>query len=61
VTLTDDPQRSRRRIYRIADNFSLSTTPWTTCRYALCGREEIINADPDTLTITAEDIISPGE
>ncbi|GAB3960816.1 ATP-binding protein [Actinoallomurus acanthiterrae] len=30
-------------------------------RYAVCGREEIINADPDTLTITAEDIFAPGE
>ncbi|GAA0333868.1 ATP-binding protein [Actinoallomurus spadix] len=29
-------------------------------RYAVCGHEEIINADPDTLTVTAEDIFSPG-
>lgn len=30
-------------------------------RYAVCGREEIMNADPDTLTITAKDIFSPAE
>lgn len=28
-------------------------------RYAVCGREEIVNADPETLVITAEDIFSP--
>jgi AAA+ ATPase superfamily predicted ATPase len=30
-------------------------------RYAVCGREEIVNADPAILTITTEDIFSAGE
>lgn len=30
-------------------------------RYAVCGREEIVNADPDLLTITAADIFSPDD
>jgi AAA+ ATPase superfamily predicted ATPase len=30
-------------------------------RYAVCGREEIVNADPNTLTITAADIFSPED
>lgn len=50
---------------RIATRLRLKASALTDApedlRYAVCGRDEIVNADPDLLTITAADIFTPDD
>lgn len=50
---------ARRITAKLRTKFLSLTDAVDDLRYAVCGREEIVNADPETLTITAADIFSP--
>lgn len=52
---------ARRIAARLRVKASALTDAADDLRYAVCGREEIINADPELLTITAADIFSPDD